>query len=531
VQPPTRIDDRIVVPIHIDGLEVDVSFDTANAEARAEASMSYRVGPWGGYPVFDLRQTVDQCWIDDVRFDPEVLQTWNAGHPDPWSSVRFIDRHQGAGSAHRLRLRYRLTEPAADLGGAYPPVLKFDPGRRVRWSAAMADLYAGRYLEAWFPANLPFDHFPFRLQIDVAGTPIPHIFITNGRVTTLGQNRWSVGFPDWFTSMSPLLELHPADQVDVASRVVELPASVKPVVVSVWKFATSPDELAPALNQITTLLSSYERQYGPFGGDHYACFLHSARGGMEYAHATTSSVGALRHEVLHAWFARGVTPASQADGWWDEGFIRYTEQGAEAVVPLDFDSPPVQLCSRRPWQRFTPVASYAAGSRLFGGLAAVLGPTQLAGAMRALYLEHCNRSVDTAMLESHLLAVSGELTVVDAFHRFVYGFEDPARSPVLRINSAGVTGNARSANRRLVARVGSDPQHGHCPHFAVLFALRARSKPVVTVAAVGFDLAPGAEQTISAAWPSELDNADPTKYTLSASIYTRGLSADASARW
>ena len=520
--PPTRIGDRTAVPIHIVGLDVDLHMDTANSTARVDATMSYRMGPHDGHPVFDLRQSVDQCWIDGVRFDPSVLGSWDAGRPDPFSSVRVIDRRQSAGSLHRLRLRYPLGRPAADLGGAYPPVLTFGPGRRVRWSAGMADLYAGRYLEAWFPANLPFDHFPFRLQLEVTGTRALHAFITNGHVMTLGPNKWSARFPEWFTSMSPLMELHAADQVTVASRVVPLPDSGRTITLSVWKFTAAQEDLTPALKRIATLLDTYERQYGPFSGDDYMCFLHSAGGGMEYAHATTSSVDALRHEVLHSWFARGITPASQADGWWDEGFTRYTELGAEAVVPFDFDAAAVQLCSRRPWQRFTPVASYADGSRFFGGLAALLGADRLADAMRTLYLTYSQRSVGTESLETHLFASSGQPAVVDAFHRFVYGFADPDLPPLLRVDVLGVLRGACAGDARLVARIHNDERYGHCRHFAVMFAVKAKSNPPMRIAAAGFELPPGAEQMISAPWPSDLGPIDPADCTISASAHARG---------
>lgn len=520
--PPTRVGGRKAVPVHIVGLDVELQMDTTHSTARVDATMTYRLGPHDGHPVFDLRQSVEQCWIDGVPFDPSVLAKWDAGHPDPFSSVRVIDRCQAAGSLHRLRLRYTLGRPAADLRGAYPPMLTFGPGRRVRWSAGMADLYAGRYLEAWFPANLPFDHFPFRLQLEVTGTRAPHAFITNGHVTTLGPNKWSVQYPDWFTSMSPLMELHAADGVSGASQVVLLSDSGRPITLSVWKFADAQQDLTPVLRRIATLVNTYEGQFGPFSGDNYVCFLHSAGGGMEYAHATTTSVNALRHEVLHSWFARGVTPASQADGWWDEGFTRYIEGGAEALVPFDFDAKPALLCSRRPWQRVTPSTSYGEGSRLFGGLAALLGTDRLADAMRTLYLTHARRSVGTETLETHLLAASGQPAVVDAFHRFVYGFADPDPPPRLRVEVLGMLRSACAADASLVARIHNDERYGHCSHFAVMFVVTPKDGPSRRIAAAGFELAPGTEQIISAPWPGDLGHIDPAECTISALVHARG---------
>ena len=279
---------------------------------------------------------------------------------------------QRARSVHALRVTYRLGVPISDLGGAYPPVLKWLPGPRVRWSFGMADLYAGRYLEAWFPSNLPFDHFPFTLELTITGTAIPHTVVTNGSVTTKGPNRWTISFPPWFTTMSPLVELHAADTVQTASATTRLPVSNRPITISACKFVTGDEDLAARLPRIAALLSEQERRFGEFGGDSYVCFFHGASGGMEYGNATTTSESALRHEVIHSWFARGLTPASQADGWWDEGFTRYLESDGHPE-PLDFRAPPVELCSRRPFQRTTAAHSYEAGSRVFRGIAALIG--------------------------------------------------------------------------------------------------------------------------------------------------------------
>ena len=37
----------------------------------------------------------------------------------------------------------------------------------------------------------------------------------------------------------------------------------------------------------------------------------------------TSPPGSLHHETFHSWWGRGIKPASQADGWWDEAWNVY----------------------------------------------------------------------------------------------------------------------------------------------------------------------------------------------------------------
>jgi len=60
---------------------------------------------------------------------------------------------------------------------------------------------------------------------------------------------------------------------------------------------------------------------------------------MEYSGATTTSPGALAHETFHSWYARGITPASQADGWWHEAFTTFHDAGADDVEAFDFLAP------------------------------------------------------------------------------------------------------------------------------------------------------------------------------------------------
>lgn len=512
--PPTRVGRLLLVPMHIINLHAVVTIDAARTSAHVDATMEYEVGATGGNPFFDLRQKIDHCWLDGTPVNPNQVASRPVGEPGGHSSVCVIRPRQRARSAHTAQFAYRLSAPISDLGGAYPPALSFRPGPRVRWSFGMADLYAGRYLEAWFPSNLPFDHFPFTLDLIVTDTDVPHALVTNGSVSATGTNRWSIRFPAWFTSMSPLVELHAADEVRTASMATVLPDSRRAITVTAVKFATGGANLAATLHRIVGLLSEQERRYGEFTGDSYVCFFHGAPGGMEYAHATTTSESALRHEVIHSWFARGLTPATQADGWWDEGFTRYLETG-ERPEPIDFRAPPVELCSRRPFQRTTAQDSYGAGSRVFRGISAMVGHDRLLETMRELYKAHRGTSISTAGLEAHLVAATGEVALVDVFHRFVYGFGDHARSPRLRVEALEVNSLVRAASIRV--RVCNDGEDV-CRHFVVVVTAESHS---VIAATVGFDLAPGRSQIMSL--HRLRIRTPPAEGRMIASVYVRGL--------
>ena len=452
------------------------------------------MGPTSGCPLFDLRQSIDQAWLDGRPIAPARLRPRSVGE-GPHATIRVLDLPQQAESAHTLRLRYRLGQPRSDLGGAYPPVLATRGRGRLRWSFGMADLFDGRHLEMWFPSNLPFDQFPFELAVTLTGVQTPHSVITNGAVTTAGAGSWRIRFPAWSSSVSPMLELWPTDELDHARRTVVLSGSGRTVAIDVWKVRGRPEDLVYESARIGRLLEWNEAMFGSVGLDRYTCFFHGAEGGMEYAGATTTSSGALAHEVLHSWFARGAMPASDADGWWDEAFTTYVTQGA-APAPLDFRSPPTELCSRRPFQRHTDAAAYRDGSRLFGGLAAMTGHEPLLRAMGRFFRARRRTCVSTAELEEHLVLETGTVTVVDAFHRFVYGFDDPRPGSPVRFDRLWVSDG--TDGRPWISAQVSNPGAEACRHFLLLFSLArgggdpARSDAATNVAAVaGFDLQPG----------------------------------------
>lgn len=557
--PPTPVDGLLAVPIDVQLVQATVTFDGATSMAQADVTMTYAVGPTAGNPLFDLRQTIDQAWLDGAVIAPGSLAAHDVG-AGSFSTIRVVDAVQPAGSVHTLRLVYTLGTPQSQLGGSYPPVLQWAAGPSVRWTFGLSDLNAGRYLEAWFPSNLIFDQFPVQLEIHVTGTLAAHSLITNGAATDLGTNHWSVQFPDHFAPLSPLVEVRASSTLQQASGAIMLPVSGTNVTIEAWKLATSAENLAARIADAATLLTANENDYGPFLGDRFVIFFHGASGGMEYNAATTTSVGALDHETFHSWYARGITPASQADAWWDEGFTSFHDAGANDTEPFDFLAAPVVLCSRQPFQRRTPSNAYSDGSRFFRGVAAELGVVPLRTTMRALYEAHRGNPVSTPMLEEYLVAHGGVPVLVDAFHRFVYGFADPTPAPRLWLRDApGHTGTdvwggpfwdspdlwVRHADdggtthqtpefgqdNWFYARVRADPAGGACQHFVVTFGVKefagtefvypADFLPGVAARAE-FDLAPGDTRVVSARWPRDRVPAPGAHPCLLASVLARG---------
>lgn len=540
--PPAKtVDGLPAVPVDIQTIEAAFVFDGAAQTAVADATISYTVGPGGGNPIFDLRQTITEAWLDGAIFPPSALASHDFGG-GAQAGLRVVESVQAAGSVHTLRVRYALGLPAAEAApGSYQPALEWAAGPRLRLSFGFTDRGAGRYLEAWLPANLIFDQYSIRLELQVVNTPVGHSLITNGQVTSLGANHWLAEFPERFTALSPMLELRATDTLQSLTDTVALPVSGKVVTVEAWKLAGGAANLAARVADIKTFLTENENNYGPYLHENrFVAFFNV--GGMEYEGGTTTATSALKHETFHSWFARGVKPASQADGWWDEGFTSWHDSGANDAAPFDFSSGTVTLCSRNPWQRVMATNSYADGEAFFSGLASLLGVGSVNALMRDFYNVYKGRPVTTQMLEEFLLCRGGNDQIVDAFQHFVYGLadsapapelwlkDDPAHagsdewdgafwdSPDLWVRNRDDDGTSHQEPERgqdnwFYARVRNKADAGACRHFVVTFHPKAFAGTEFvypadflpcTAAKAEFDLNPGETRIVKARWPRAL---------------------------
>lgn len=537
--PPKTVDGLAAVPIDIQRTHAVLTFDGATQTSRGTATVDFVVGPAAGCPIFDLRQTITAATLDGTALAPAKLAHHDFGGGAD-AQLRVIDSALAAGSSHSLRVEYDLGVPQASTTGSYLPALSWTAGPRLRLSFGFTDLGAGRYLESWVPANLIYDQFELVLELRVLNTPVAHALITNGQVSDLAANHWSVAFGARSAAFSTLVELRAADAVQRASDTTTLPVSGTVVTIEAAKLVGGPADLATEIGRIKGFLADNETRTGRYRhGGRFVAFLH--QGGMEYDGGTTTGTAPLEHETIHSWWGRGVTAASQADAWWDEAWTVYSESGASGVESLDFSDPPVQLSSRNPWVRVTPSASYPEGERLWRGVAAMTGAGQLRAAMADFYASNPVRPATTGQLEAHLVARLGEPRIVDAFDRFVYGFADPSPapdlwirdhpghagedawagrfwdSPDLWIRNADDGGTAHQAPEQgqdnwFYARVRNRSQSATARHLVVTFNVKgfagtqfeypADFLPAIA-ATTAFELAPGASTVVKARWPAE----------------------------
>jgi hypothetical protein len=396
-----------------------VTFDVASQVASVSATVDFALENFDGYPALDLRQPVTSIVLDGSALPGDVFSHQDLGG-GPGSEMRVLDRELPAGSQHRLEFRYQLATPDAE--GAEP--IGWTSGG-VRWDFWMSDLYGGRYLEMWLPANLCHDRFQLELEVEVVGGR-SHRLLSNGDEREVGRNRWLVDYPARFTSLSPMLVLRPSDEIE-SRRSQRGAGDTVPIVTA--KVAESDADLEACEADLAGWLAYNQRRYGPWvHGDRFTCVLWGPGRGMEYDGATTAALGAVEHEVFHSWFGRGVKPARASDGWIDEAWTswstnsRHREVPRYAVEQLSLDEAPVLLYPPSEWSRHTPIESYKEGARLFGGIAFLLGGApQMRSAMADWYGLNAGGFVTTDDLEHHLAQRSS--AVRSLFARYVHGQE------------------------------------------------------------------------------------------------------------
>ena len=537
--PPVQtVDGLVAVPIDIQLITATLTFDGSTSTGSGDATLEFTMGLADGNPIFDLRQTITEVWLDGVSLPVASVAHHDFGGGTN-ADLRIVESVLPAGSTHTLRVTYSLGPPQASTAGTYQPAMTWSAGPRLVFNFGFTDRGAGRYLEAWIPANLVYDQFELNLTLQVLTTAISHSIITNGTVTSLGTNHWSVAFPARFTALSTLLEVRATDTVTSLTDTTVLPVSGIEVTIEAWKLTSGSDNLTTQINNIKTFLANNENSTGLYlHGNRFVAFLNV--GGMEYEGGTTTSPGALQHETYHSWWARGVKPATQPDAWFDEAWTVYQDFGATGSTPLNFSNPPVELCTRNPWVRITAGGAYGDGNTFFEGVASEIGVAVLNGLMSDFYDERKERPETTAHLEEFLVARSGHAQLVDAFHRFVYGFSNPSPVPNLWIRDdpahagSDMWGGAFWDSPDLWIRNADDGGTDHQPpefgqdnwfyahvrnltatatarHFLVTFNVKtyagmefqypADFLPCIAAAA-GFDLGPGDSTIVKARWPS-----------------------------
>jgi hypothetical protein len=432
--PATIVDGLPAVAIDILALDALMSFDLAGQQAQVEVTMNFQLGPDAGMPIFDLRQSIAQAEFDGQPLDPALLAAHDFGKGLA-AGFRILEQPLDPCSSHTLWLSYALATPdapaAAGLDWSAEP-------ERVYFDTWMSDLNPGRYLESWLPANLPFDRHPLSLGITLIDAGQAHTLITNAASEELAEHDWQLEFPDSMTAMAPLIVVVPSEEIVLAAG-VHAAANGQDIPYFVYRHQSVATPVTAFETDVRAYLDTFVLSTGEFVHPAMTVYIGASLRSMEYDGALTTKPTDLEHEAFHSWWARGVRPATYADGWIDEAWDMYSTSAGFSftIEPFDWIAAPIELHDPHPFARDTPDLSYTHGRRVFAGLAAILGVDELRVAMADLYVDiDPLGSLTTAALEQHLYCSGGESAEVrQAFWQFVYGQAGPA--PALPVDACG----------------------------------------------------------------------------------------------
>jgi hypothetical protein len=417
--PPSKSVDGIVgVPIDILKLQGTVVFDVEQKKALATADLVFEMTGEGGFPLFDLRQTVSKASINGKEVSPELLSNHDFGKQA--GTMRILEESLAAGAQHTLHLEYEISKPAS------PKSMDLGWGEgTIEWDFFFSDLNQGRYLEMWFPANLIYDRFGFDLDLQILGAKEKHQIVTNATVTEVKeQEHWKLSFADSFTSFSQMLVVIPDLMVDRSTSKVKI-AGGRTILIDVCRRLEVNQSLKEVHKATADELKRFSKSTAPWPhGDRCTVFVWTGGRSMEYDGATTTSMGALSHELFHSWFGRGLKPMTQNDGWFDEAWdVWFADGGRHSANRLKGKTSPVRLHSSNPYNRVTTGRSYSYGSMFFSRLAKELGEKELMKLMAEFFDEYHETGATTAEMAQFLFAKSKNKNVPQLFHRYVYGKE------------------------------------------------------------------------------------------------------------
>lgn len=290
-------------------------------------------------------------------------------------------------------------------------------GKSVSSAFWIRDLKYRKFLEQYIPTNYEYDQFPMTFDVEIKGARKPRLdFYVNGELTQTSANTWRIVFPPYFTTSSLYFHMTPKGS---KRRLEEEYTSIsgrkfKIITYTDWYLKTS-----KFMKYSKEVMAELEADYGPWAHPSFIAYGTLPGGGMEHSGATQTSMGALDHEMLHSYFAKGVMPAKGDDGWLDEAIASWRDYGYQRLPSVSFAGSDIGRQS--PYKRNTDDRSYKLGRAFLAYLDYRL---QDAGGLKAFlrgyFAAYKHTIVTTEHFKNNLEFFSG-LDLTDEFNTYIWG--------------------------------------------------------------------------------------------------------------
>lgn len=293
--------------------------------------------------------------------------------------------------------------------------------RRVSSAFWIRDLKYRKFLEQYIPSNFEFDQYRMTMDLKFSGTRTAWQDIyANGQVIRTSPNSYRVEYPEWYTVSCPYFHTTPKGRkkrLDFTYKSIngrDIPVTVY---TSWWshprKFKAEAEKVFKEL----------EADYGPWAHNSFVAYqTFPGTGGMEHAGATQTSLGALDHEMLHSYFAKGIMPANGNSGWIDEAIASWRDYGYQRKPLPAFTGS--NLGAQSVYQRNTDGRAYALGREFMAYLDYQL---QDRGGLKAFLKGYFQAYKHTVITQEHFknnLEFWSGLDLTDDFNTYIWG-ENP----------------------------------------------------------------------------------------------------------
>jgi aminopeptidase N len=302
----------------------DIKYDLDTKQVRVIAEIQLDL-PEDGMPIFDSIANPTKLTINGNRVSQELVDT-----PGKETKVRVVQSQLRAGS-HRLRVELPMDQEYLGI-----PYIRFGKGT-VNNNFSMTDGEDRGYLESYLPSNLEYDQVPMTFNIQIKGKSKPHQIYSNGQVIKLNNEKFSVNFPESYTSSSPFFHIVDSNQVRELTFEYRSKSGRKIPIIAyqeksypngkVVDSETSDRMLKKAMQIAIDTMEELEENFGAYPHNSFLMKVEEGDIGMEYCGATITGLKAVRHELIHSYFGRGYLPANGNAGWIDEALTTWAEDG------------------------------------------------------------------------------------------------------------------------------------------------------------------------------------------------------------
>jgi hypothetical protein len=392
----------------IDISRIDVVFDLFPGEARglAQARVAFRMRPG---------QTLPILHFEPARTAPDAALTLD-GEPLDLSSdhdVRFftfrgsgqnsleLQRELRQGETHALEARW--TFALSDSGG--------------RFFADVNDIHGNGNEVHWPTLNTP--HELARHVIVFRVHPVaPYLMVGSGRLTArdgLDAQEFVLDSEREVASYTVMFHLAPA----ASHTLTEQRIAGVDVRVLAPNGGVTGDQAFALLDPWLPVL---RRDLGPFPMPRgLSVVLTQSGGGMEYFGATTTSLGALQHEVFHMYFGCSTVARTYRDSWWDEAIdMWYDLSSRSAVTPISDGFRSGIVNDRSAIAKGFDTRAYSDGASIFQAVALGLGGRErMVQFLRQLHERRSFEPLTTWQLASEIQAWSG-VSFHERFRSWLY---------------------------------------------------------------------------------------------------------------